>query len=245
MAVQLINIGNIANDGTGDDLREAFIKVNQNFEDLDLRDDEQTSASNLGLVGEGVFAQRDVYDLQFKKIAGSTKVTVAADDTTITISADIGLDTLTVNADTGSATLDNIAELTVAGGSDITTSLADGILTVDFVGITDLSSDPSPQLSSNLDAQANDLLNVGSITANSFRGNLSGNVTGDVTGDVTGLVHGIDIRDLNAYLGDNVADFGTISPVINNVIDYLIYNTDIDWGSIVSPNTGTFDLGTL
>jgi len=28
MAIQTINIGNIANDGTGDDLREAFIKVN-------------------------------------------------------------------------------------------------------------------------------------------------------------------------------------------------------------------------
>ena len=35
MTVQLINIGNVANDGTGDDLREAFIKVNDNFEDLD------------------------------------------------------------------------------------------------------------------------------------------------------------------------------------------------------------------
>ena len=47
MAVQLINIGNIANDGTGDDLREAMIKINSNFEEIDLRDDEQTTASNL------------------------------------------------------------------------------------------------------------------------------------------------------------------------------------------------------
>ena len=35
MAVQTINIGNAANDGTGDDLREAFIKVNNNFADLE------------------------------------------------------------------------------------------------------------------------------------------------------------------------------------------------------------------
>ena len=28
MAIQTINIGTIANDGTGDDLREAFVKVN-------------------------------------------------------------------------------------------------------------------------------------------------------------------------------------------------------------------------
>ena len=34
MAVQTINIGQIANDGTGDDLRVAFAKVNSNFTDI-------------------------------------------------------------------------------------------------------------------------------------------------------------------------------------------------------------------
>ena len=34
MAIQTINIGTIANDGTGDDLREAFVKVNNNFTEL-------------------------------------------------------------------------------------------------------------------------------------------------------------------------------------------------------------------
>ena len=38
MAIQTINIGTIANDGTGDDLREAFVKVNNNFTELDTRD---------------------------------------------------------------------------------------------------------------------------------------------------------------------------------------------------------------
>ena len=31
MAINYIDVGIIANDGTGDDLREAFIKVNENF----------------------------------------------------------------------------------------------------------------------------------------------------------------------------------------------------------------------
>ena len=31
MAKQTIGIGSSANDGTGDDLREAFVKVNNNF----------------------------------------------------------------------------------------------------------------------------------------------------------------------------------------------------------------------
>jgi len=34
MAKQTINTGTTANDGTGDDLRDAFIKVNDNFTEL-------------------------------------------------------------------------------------------------------------------------------------------------------------------------------------------------------------------
>ena len=39
MAVTSINVGTLANDGTGDDLREAFIKVNNNFTDFASFDD--------------------------------------------------------------------------------------------------------------------------------------------------------------------------------------------------------------
>ena len=38
MAQQIINIGAIANDGTGDDLRTAGNKINQNFTELYLKD---------------------------------------------------------------------------------------------------------------------------------------------------------------------------------------------------------------
>lgn len=37
MAITAINVGTAANDGTGDTLREAFIKVNNNDNDLDSR----------------------------------------------------------------------------------------------------------------------------------------------------------------------------------------------------------------
>ena len=68
MAVQTINIGNIANDGTGDDIRLAFGKVNDNFEELDLRNPGSLTASNVGDVGEGIFAQKDGTDLQSQKL---------------------------------------------------------------------------------------------------------------------------------------------------------------------------------
>jgi hypothetical protein len=165
MTVQLINIGNVANDGTGDDLREAFIKVNQNFEEIDLRDDEQTTVSNLGDTGEGVFAQKLVYDLQFKKLLAGANVTLTSDLEKIMIAADSGVSDLTITADTGNVVLDDSAALTISGGTDISTSIVAGVLTVTYTGLSDLASDPSPQLSADLDAQSQNLLNVGIISS--------------------------------------------------------------------------------
>jgi len=156
MAVQLINIGNIANDGTGDDLREAFIKTNANFEELDLRDDEQTTASNLGDTGEGLFLRRNVYDLEFKKISAGANVSLTADDDKIVIATpDIGVTDITITADTGSTILDDSAALTVTGGADIVTSIGAGVLTIAYSGVTDLASDATPQLGADLDADTN------------------------------------------------------------------------------------------
>jgi hypothetical protein len=234
MAVQLINIGNIANDGTGDDLREAFIKTNANFEEIDLRDDEQTTASNLGDTGEGLFLRRNVYDLEFKKISAGSNVTLTADDNKIVIASDSGVSDFTITADTGNVVLDDSAALTISGGADISTAIVGGVLTVAYTGVTDLVSDTTPQLSADLDAQANNLLNVGTIATSG--------ITGPLIGNVTGLVHGIDIRTI---AGNDQADFGAINPVIENLLQYVIINTDIDWGSIVTPNTGIFDLGAI
>ena len=194
MAVQLINIGNVANDGTGDDLREAFIKANANFEELDLRDDEKTSVSNLGDVGEGLFVRRDIFDLEFKKIAGSTKVTVDADDTTLTILADIGLDTLTIDGNTGSLILDNVAELSIVGGSNVNTTVTSGVLTIDYTGVTDLESDPTPKLSQSLNANGWQLLNVGNIFTSGVNGPVTGNVVGNITSTGTSTFTNINVN---------------------------------------------------
>ena len=54
MAITRINVGTVANDSTGDDLRQAFVKVNNNFDELDARVVPQNEAANLG-AGTGVF----------------------------------------------------------------------------------------------------------------------------------------------------------------------------------------------
>jgi hypothetical protein len=232
MAIQLINIGQIANDGTGDDLREAMIKINQNFEELDLRDDEQTTASNLGAVGEGLFFNRVNYDLQFKKIAAGDNITLSADNEKIVINASNVVTDITVDADSGSVVLDTSASLTIAGGDGISTSIVDGVLTITNQYVSEIVEDTTPQLGGDLDAQGFNILNLGTAT---------GSFVGNLTGNVTGLVNGIDPA-ATAYYFNNI-DLGNISLNITNIIELLAATVDIDLGTAGNPAPFNIDLG--
>lgn len=230
MAIQLINVGQIANDGTGDDLREAMIKVNQNFEELDLRDDEQTTASNLGTTGEGIFANKINYDLQFKKFAAGDNITLTADDNKITIAADSGVSDLTITADSGNVVLDDSAALTIAGGAGITTGIIDNTLTIVNDYVAELVEDLTPQLGGTLDAQGFDITNAGTITG-SFVGNLTGNV------------NGVDPSE-SAYYFNNI-DLGGIVVNVTNSVELLIATTDIDLGTYGALSPISIDLGSI
>ena len=84
MPIQTINLGNYANDGTGDDLRTAFQKVNANF---------QLVGGTLGIIGgenvgsgTGIFKRRDNDNLtlEFKSLTstdGSILITTPTADT--------------------------------------------------------------------------------------------------------------------------------------------------------------------
>ncbi len=237
MALQLINIGFAANDGTGDDLREAFTKVNQNFEELELRDYEETNAINLGTEGEGIFANIVNYQLRFKKLVAGNDITLTATDSAITIDADGGLKVITITPDIGvPLDLEGTADLRIEGGASIVTRVVGNKLVIDYNGITELSGDTTPQLGGNLDGQGYDLLNIGEVEA--------AQVTGSFVGNLTGLVYGTDIRDISKYF-TNYWDFGTVDGTINNVIDWLILTTDFDFGSFISPASQTIDAGTF
>lgn len=237
MALQLINIGFAANDGTGDDLREAFIKVNNNFEELELRDYEETSAVNLGPAGEGIFANLVNYQLQFKKLVAGNDISLTATDTSITIDANGGLKIVTVNADSGfPIELTEDAVLNVVGGNDIVTRVVGGNLVIDYDGLSELAGDTSPQLSADLDGQGFDLTNIGNIDA--------AQITGSFVGNLTGLVYGVDIRTISQYF-TNYWDFGAIDATYSNVVDWLIADTNFDFGSMTNPTMRTIDGGSF
>ena len=86
-SLQTINVGTYANDGTGDDLRTAFEKVNSNFTSL-YADLLVNNAANIG-TGTGLYAGRADTVLQFKTLVAGNGVTLTHDANTVTIGAGI------------------------------------------------------------------------------------------------------------------------------------------------------------
>jgi hypothetical protein len=82
MPIQQIKIGAYPNDGTGDDLRTAFKKINDNFSEV-ATSVAIGNATNLG-AGVGLFAQRNIANLEFKSLT-STAGTVAITQTATTV----------------------------------------------------------------------------------------------------------------------------------------------------------------
>ena len=144
MTIQNINIGNIANDGTGDDLREAFRKVNEDFDELDLRSPESTTAAGIG-TGVAVFAGKVGDQLTFKNFTAGTGMSVTAvAGNDIQISTD--LQGMLVVTDGGSLNVDDGETLRIIGGAGITTSMSGNNLV-----ITDTSSQGSEVFSTQLE----------------------------------------------------------------------------------------------
>ena len=111
MAIQDINIGSLANDGTGDDLRTAMQKINSNFDELDLRNDEATTGSNVGTGGNEVFKQKTNYNLEFRKIIQGDRIQVTTVGDLITV-AYSGTGT-TFTTDSGSSVVGDGGTLTI------------------------------------------------------------------------------------------------------------------------------------
>ena len=81
--IQTINIGNVVNDGLGDDLRTAFQKVNANFSELNSS--LTITAVNLGGTSEGIFKEKVGTELRFKGLISGTKISLNSNDEIIEI----------------------------------------------------------------------------------------------------------------------------------------------------------------
>lgn len=92
MTIELINLGQYANDGTGDDLRTAFEKVNSNFTTLNLTLG-VTNGTNVGS-GSQLFKAKVSDTLQFRTLRSPNgSVSVVSTDNTVDLSVTTELST--------------------------------------------------------------------------------------------------------------------------------------------------------
>jgi hypothetical protein len=215
MAIQLVNVGLIENDGTGDDLREAFVKVNDNFSELSMLITEYPTVSNIGS-GIGIFAEKENYDLKFKSLIAGDSITITPSNTTISISVTEIVNKINLEADIGNDTVIGNYSLSIIGEDTISTELVNNSLKIK-TSFNRLSDDALPVLSATLDANNFSIVNLSSINNTS-------------------------LENFNKVIGNNF-DFGLMNFEIKNIIDWIVYNTTVDLGSFTQPAPVTIDIG--
>lgn len=217
--MQTINLGNIANDGTGDDLRVAFQKVNNNFSELSevILNATPTFATNVGDTGVGVYLQKEDDTLEFKKLVHGDLTTITDNGTTITIDTDLSGKSLT-----------DIANITVTG------NITAGVY---FIG--NLQGNVLGNLIGTVYAPAG---------ANAAQGNIVGR-NGLITspGDpnyAPALVDGISVQTLNNQV--NTFDFGSVgNQTFTSPIQYLLSQIGADFGTFTNPTQYNIDAGSF
>lgn len=246
MTILTVNLGSNANDGTGDDLRTAFEKVNSGFTELDLT--RVITAENLG-TGAPVFLDKDSNILRFRSIKAGLNVSVVYSDDEITIGTADAIGS--VEEDT-SPKLGGDLNL---NGFDI---FGEGNIYIDGEVV-------ATSFNGNLTGNV-----VGDVT-----GDVTGDLTGTVYGTVIGTVSSIsnhDLKDLadvsneepfagqalvwngTAWAPDNLPgsifsapdyDFGVLGTPITNPVSLLLSFMPVDFDSITNPSAAVIDLGPI
>jgi hypothetical protein len=229
MTIQTIDLGNVVNDGLGDDLRTAFAKVNNNFDYLSQ--ELTVTGLNIGTSGVGIFKQKINENLELKKLVAGDATVVIVDDTannTVKFTAPLqNVFTSVVTPQGAVSATTSTSSFSLVEGSNINITKSGSNITI---SANLLSSD----LLGNLDLNQNSIIGPGSI-----------DITGEITADnFVGTVHDIDIRPINSAVFD--FNFGSI--VLGNytdVIEFLLTSGDYDLGTITSPSSLELDLGTI
>lgn len=171
MTKKTIYVGTAANDGTGDDLRSAFQKVNDNFDELYvIANTNSTTAETVGS-GEGIYKTKVGTSLKFKSILGGTGITLTP-----------GTDTLTISSTVSEP--NTIGKIVASGGGEFNINLPNQTLNVVGQGSTtstisgstlylntvfSIVDDPTPALGGDLNLDGNNILGPGDLGSLSNR----------------------------------------------------------------------------
>ena len=166
MSIQYVNIGTNPNDGTGDDLRSAFLKVNDNFQLLATIGGETNYGTNLGGGSGQVYAGKTNESLNFRTLAAGAGVALDQVGNVITIrntySSPASFTKIYDDAGNYYEAQAPGASLRILGTGSISTQIIGNELTV--AGSFSLFSDPDPKISTDLDLNGHNLTGTGNIT---------------------------------------------------------------------------------
>lgn len=119
MTIETINLGNQVNDGLGDNLREAFRKVNANFSSL--ASELTLTGINVGTSGYGIFKQKSGAAFEFKNITDGRYISLTefGDNISIASTAPDAFVRIDTNAGHVVANPGNQGQITIQGSPDI------------------------------------------------------------------------------------------------------------------------------
>ena len=231
MAKKTIDVGTVINDGTGDDIRSAFVKVNDNFTELYDIGAQNNVGANVG-TDVGIYKNKTGDILNFKSLTPGNGIYITPGTNNIVIqNAWPSISRITAD-DTHQIISTGSQAIVIAGAGGLSTSISGNTLTITGSGSSSFNSLTNPTLGGNLN------LNGHNITG-------SGTVIADLQGNLTGTVYHIDVRNLDNEV--NSFDFGTIS---NNAtpktfLQWLKTQYIFDLGTFASPAAVSIDIGTI
>lgn len=130
MTVQTINIGNVVNDGLGDDLRTAFQKVNANF--TALQESLIVTASNAaGNAGQGLVANGTGSNFTFKNLLAGNKIILEGFTDSIKIDCTQPDAFARIDTDFGIIEASSYQNITIQGSPNINVTASGQVITID------------------------------------------------------------------------------------------------------------------
>lgn len=230
MAINPINVGNAANDGTGDDLREAFIKINQNFQLLDGIAEQV--GSNLGSSGAEVYSTTTNNTLYFRRLVSGNNIQLTQLDNTIVVENTMPESRFTIVTNSGSMISGAGINYNILGADAITVSANENTKTITITG--SLLQDTTPELGGNLAGNNRNITGINALTA----------TTVNATNLLTTNIGGVNYQErLGRYITS--FDLGELDQPVESILDWVILQTGIDFGTIATPSVGDVDFGSI
>jgi hypothetical protein len=229
MSILNINLGNYANDGTGDDLRTAFEKVNANFAEINLTS--VLTAENLGS-GSPLFSGKDGTTLQFRSLQGGQNIEISYTDNEITIST---LNLLSEISQDTSPELGgnlNLNNFNIVGSGDITVN---GTVTADNLEGNLLGNVIGNITGTVSDISNHDIADLGDVSE-----------IAPATGQA--LVWNGSVWRPETVVTSNIGDlfdFGIIGAGAADPLQLVLQFTNIDFDTVDYPSNNRLDLGPI